>query len=235
MPDIENVTRPPVIPAAGAARILTDAVNVAHARGLTVSTRRDLGVVCVSIVEPSWQLDPRASAVSVLGALLLERQPPIVNIDQALSWVFGSRPEFHEGIEEGVAGVDGGGRSTDRLFAEGWFIGVQMRTLVSTVPCPTHLTRYPRGERCPRCAEGVPVERPAAETTRPLVLDTPRSLIAGLLASLTPSQVLEAVADDFHARRAGPLGAHEADSFDMVESMLRELATDMSSDDGDEG
>jgi len=233
MPDIEHAARPPVIPPTGAARILTDAVNAAHARGLTVTTARDLGVVCPSIVDPSWEIDPRASAVSVLGAVLLDRQPPIVDIDHALAYVFGTRPEFHEGIEWGAAGKPAP-ETADRLFADGYFLGVQMRTLVATVPCGVHLTRYLRGERCPRCV-GAPVESSPTETTRPLDLETPRSLIAGLLASLTPAQVLEAVADDFRVRRAGPVTSREAIDLDQAEALLRELAVDFELPDGEEG
>jgi hypothetical protein len=232
MPDISHVTRPPVIPVSGAARILTDALNQAHARGLTVSTDADLGVIATSTHRPGWEVDPRARAVSVLGCVLLAHQPPIVDVDHALAYVFGTRPEFAEGIEEGCAGKPAPD-TADRLFCDGYVLGVQMRVLVWTVPCAVHLTRFRRGERCPQCADGVPVPRPAAETTRPL--DTPRSLIAGLLAALTTAQVLEAVADDFRARRSGPVTPREAIDLDMAEQMLRELAVDFELPDGEEG
>lgn len=195
MPDIV-----PIFRSGGAARILTDAVNAAHTRGLTVSTEADIGVVATSTHKPAWEVDQRAKTISVLGAVLLEHQPPLADVDAALSYVFGgTRPEFHEGIEEGVTGKPAP-ETADRLFAEGYFLGVQMRTLVWTVPCPTHLARYPRGQKCPKCAAGVPAERSASETTPRLPIETPRSVIADLIGSLTVAQVLEALADSIPGR-----------------------------------
>lgn len=227
MPDItEHVTRPFIVPSAGAARILTDALNQAHARGLTVSTEADLGVVATSTQQPAWEPDPRSAAISVLGCVLLAHQPPIADADAALSYIFGgTRPEFHEGIEAGVSG-EPAPETADRLYADGYFIGVQMRVLVWTVPCGTHMVRFPRGERCPRCAEGVPVERSATEVTRPLQLGTPRALIAELLDALTPTQGLEALADSCR-RAAARLPADLADDLTIVEQTLREMAAEL--------
>lgn len=148
-PDITPVVRP-----SGAARIVTDAINKAHDRGLFVSTARDLGVICSSIVDPAWEVDPRGGrTVSVLGAVLLEHSPPIVSIDQALGWIFGSRPEFHEGIEDGVASERDVSRD-DLLYRDGVFLGIQVRELI-------------------RRRQGVPVERAADEITRKI--ETPRT------------------------------------------------------------
>ncbi len=231
-PDITPAVRPFLIRSGGAARILTDSLNAAHGTGVTVTTGTDLGVVCTSTADPRWEIDPRASAVSLLGCVLLIKQPPIADAEKALSHVFDTRREFINGIELGVTG-EAAPEVADELLAEGYFLGVQMRTLVATVPCTLHLTRFPRGGMCPQCAGAVPVERSTTETTRPL--DTPRSLIAGLLASLTPAQVLERVADDFRARRVGPLTPREATELDMAEQMLRELAVDFELRDGEEG
>lgn len=138
-----------VIRSSGAARIVTEAINKAHDLGLFVSTARDLGVVCASIVEPKWEVDPHAGrTLSALGAVLLHRSPPIVDIDMALSWIFGSRPEFHEGIEDAVAGERDVSRD-DQLYCDGVFLGIQVRGLI--------LRR-----------QGVPVERSGDEITRPL-------------------------------------------------------------------
>jgi len=235
MPDII-----PVVTPTGAARILTDAVNAAHTRGLTVTTAADLGVIATSTQRPAWELDPRASAVSVLGAVLLAHQPPVVDVDHALAYVFRTRPEFCEGIEDGVSGNHGGAESVDQLFREGWFIGVQMRTLVTTIPCGKHLTRYPQGETCPRCA-GVPVARSRLhsvssaghadaatvdETADPFQIESPRSLIAELLDALTPSQGLEALADSCRSR-APKLPPDLADDLTIVEHTLREMAAEL--------
>jgi hypothetical protein len=224
MPDIENVTRPFVIRGTGAAQILTDSLNAAHAAGLTVSTAPDLGVICTSTAHPKWEPEAFAPAVSVLGAVLLARQPPIVDVDEALAYVFGHRPEFAEGIEDGVGGKPAP-ETADRLFCEGYFLGVQMRTLVATVPCALHLTRYPRGGKCPDCAAGVPVERPA-ETTERMQIDTPRSVIAELISSLTVAQVLEALADSIPGR-----GWSEDRTVDTVED-LRDLAEEYRQEEG---
>lgn len=235
MPDI----RPFVIRGTGAARILTDAINAAHAAGLTVSTAADIGVICLSSAGPAWAPDPRATAVSVLGCVLLAHQPPIVEIDHALAHVFGTRPEFAEGVEDRVSGK-AAGESGDRLYGDGYFVGVQLRSLVSTVPCGAHLVRYPRGERCPKCQAAVPIERSPLhavsaagyadamtvdESTDRIQLDTPRSVITSVLAELTDSQELETLADRCSAR-APKLPPALAEDLRIVEFTLRALATD---------
>lgn len=224
-PDITPVVRPFIIRGTGAAQILTDALNAAHARGLTVSTDSDLGVICTSTAQPKWEPAAFAPAVSVLGCVLLAHQPPIADVDAALTHVFGTRPEFHKGIEEGVAGKPAP-ETADQLFAEGYFLGVQMRTLVWTVPCGTHMVRFPRGGLCPQCAAGVPVPRSADEITTPVQIDTPRSLIAELLNALTPSQGLEALADSCRDR-APKLPPDMAEDLRIVEFTLREMAAEV--------
>jgi len=209
---------PHIIRSTGAARILTDAVNAAHDRGLTVVAARDLGVICTSIVEPTWEVDPRAAtAISPLGAVLLDRKPPIVNIDMALSWVFGSRPEFHEGIEDGVVGQRDM-RRDDKLYLDGVFIGAQLRELIQR-------------------RQGVPIERSAIhavstagyadaaaiEPTRPV--ETPKAVLASLLAKMSVPDALEAMADGFEQKRA-QLGGDAADDLNVFEQTLRELAAE---------
>lgn len=222
-PDIEHVTRPFIIRGSGAARILTDALNAAHARGLTVSTDADIGVVASSTQQPAWEVDPRVSAVSILGCVLLAHQPPIADIQKALTHVFEEPAEFCEGIEHGASGKPAP-ENAGRLYADGYFLGIQMRTLVWTVPCETHLSRYPRGQKCPMCAAGVPAQRPGRERTQPI--DTPRALIASLIDSMTVAQVLEALADSIPRR-----GWSEDRTVDTVED-LRELAEEYRQDEG---
>ena len=129
-----------------AAQILTDSVNAAIAVGLTISLDSDmLGVVCTSSEAPLWEIDPMAKEISPLGAVLLATQPPLVDEDRALAHVFGSRPEFHEGIEDGACGRRNLARD-DRLYTEGHLLGVQVRELIQR--------RY-----------GIPVERSSIEIT----------------------------------------------------------------------
>ncbi len=222
-PDITPSARPFFIRSAGAARILTDSVNAAHATGLTVTTDADLGVVCLSSASPTWAPDPHAYAVSVLGAVLLAHQPPIVGVDQALAHVFGSRPEFVQGIEDGVSGK-AAPEVADALYGDWYFLGVQLRTLVATVPCALHAVRFPRGQRCPRCAAGVPVARPYDEPTQPVQVDTPRSVAAHVIGEMTLAQALDVVADSVPAR-----GMSVDDAAEWTE-VLRELAQEARKD-----
>jgi hypothetical protein len=130
-----------------AARLLTDAVNAAIAVGIEINIAEgaELGVVCTSTAQPLWELDPMVGRVSVLGAVLMALQPPLADEDAALSHVFGSRPEFHEGIEDGASGVINCSHE-DRLYSEGHTIGKEIRGLIQR--------RY-----------GIPVERSSIETT----------------------------------------------------------------------
>jgi hypothetical protein len=141
---------PDIIRAIGPARVVTEAINRAHDRGLFVSTARELGVICESTAEPRWIVDARGGrSVSVLGAVLLDRSPAISDIDQALAAVFESRPEFHEGIEDAVAGERDVSRD-DLLYRDGVFLGMQIRELI-------------------RRRQGVPIEREADEITRKIL------------------------------------------------------------------
>lgn len=71
---------------------------------------------------------------------------------------------------------------------------------------------------------GVPVAR-VTETTEPILVETPRQLIDGLLDSLTTSQVFEAAADRLN-RGAAKLSSDRADESAQAEAMLRVLADD---------
>jgi len=129
-----------------AAQILTDSVNAAITAGYVVSIESDmLGVVCTSSEAPLWEVDPMAKEISPLGAVLLATQPPIVDEDVALSHVFGTRPEFHEGIEDGAAGRRNLAHD-DRLYCEGHVLGVHVRELIQR-------------------RRGIPVERTSIEVT----------------------------------------------------------------------
>ncbi len=113
-----------------AAQLLTDAVNAALNAGIAVSTDSDmLGVVCTSSESPLWELDPLAKEIAPLGAVLLATQPPLADEDRALSHVFQSRPEFHEGIEDGAAGRRNLAHD-DQLYTAGHLLGVQIRELI---------------------------------------------------------------------------------------------------------
>lgn len=132
------------------AQILTDAVNAAIATGLVVSTESDaLGVVCNSTADPLWELDPMAHELSPLGAVLLAMQPPLADDDRALAHVFGARPEFHEGIEDGASGRRNISHD-DRLYSDGHLLGVQIRELIQR-------------------RRGIPVERSVIEITEEIV------------------------------------------------------------------
>src|SRR5438876_1046192 len=84
--------------------------------------RAALGVVCSSTAEPAWGLDPMAHEISPLGAVLLSMQPPLADEDRALAHVFGSRPEFHEGIEDGASGRRNISHD-DHLYNDGHLLG----------------------------------------------------------------------------------------------------------------
>jgi hypothetical protein len=214
MPDITPVVRPPN----PIVEIIRRAVNAAHAAGLTVSTVPDLGVHCVSTAQPLWEVEQRVQVISPLGAVLLALQPQIVEADAALAHALGVNRIWICGFDEGQAGeksdllVDSGPAA--QLYGQGFTAGVEFRAVMHR-------------------RAGVPVERPDAPT-RPIPLETPRALVAGLLATLTVSQVLEAAADDLRER--GPkLPADQADDLAQAEAMLREFAADFARVDGEEG
>jgi len=201
MPDITPVVRPsdPTV------EIIRRAVNAAHAAGLTVSTVPDLGVHCTSTHAPRWEVEQRVQVVSPLGAVLLMIQPTIPDADKALSHVLGVGKLWVIGFDEACGGAKQVSE-TSRLYGEGFAAGAEFRAVM-------HLR------------QGVPVARPA-EVTEPVQIDTPRSLIAELLAALTPSQGMEALADSCRARAEG-LPADMAEDLAVVEHTLREMAAEL--------
>ncbi len=203
MPDITPSVRPPN----PTIEIIRRAVNAAHAAGLTVSTVPDLGVHCTSTHDPRWEVEQRVQVLSPLGAVLLALQPHIVDADAALAHVLGVNRIWVQGFDEGQSGeksnllVNEGPAA--RLYNDGWKAGVEFRAIMHR-------------------RAGVPVERPANETTPPV--DTPRALIASLIDSMTVAQVLEALADSIPRR-----GWSEDRTVDTVED-LRELAEEYRSE-----
>lgn len=158
-----------------AARLITDAINAAHLLGIAVTTDPRLGVKCPSTEKPRWERDPATPAVSPLGAVLLHLQPPIPLADDALIHVLGSKMLFHLGIEDGCGGAPVSTNLTrgpdGQLYRDGWMLGKVVRTFLATEVCEPHRTRYARGERCPKCRAGVPVERPEGDVTLRIVMD----------------------------------------------------------------
>lgn len=206
MPDITPVVRPP-----NPVDLIRESVNAAAQLGITVSTIPDLGVHCTSQHPPCWEREGRADCVSPLGAVLIARQPPIPSADDALAHVLGVSVLWVIGFDDGCAKqapstafANGPARL---LYAQGFEAGTTFRAVMHR-------------------RAGVPVERPDDAPTRPLVIDTPRSVLAELLAAHTPAQVLTLAADDF-AARAGRLSADDAQLLAVVEFTLREMAADV--------
>lgn len=206
MPDITPI-RPSAL-ANPTVEIIRKAVNAAHAAGLTVSTVADLGVSCTSTYAPTWVVSERVDVISPLGAVLLAEQPPIADADAALAHVLGANRIWVMGFDEGQSGqksdllVEAGPAA--RLYGQGFAAGVEFRAVMHR-------------------RQGVPVEQPAPEVTRPLVVETPRQLIADLLDTLTVSQGLEALADSFNRRRA-TLPHDPGAETNVFELTLREMA-----------
>lgn len=183
----------PTLPGARSpARIVTESINAALKRGLTVSSAPDLGVACTSTYAPAWELDPRAGAISPLGAVLLIVQPKVTEPVAALVHALGVGSMWQEGFSDGCAkedprenleaGPDG------LLYADGYRVGGQTRALLHR-------------------ALGVPVLRDADEITEPLpeprhmpMRAVPGGLIVQLLGTLTLAEALEAVAESVPTR-----------------------------------
>lgn len=188
--------------------IIRSAVNAATGCGLTVSTVPHLGVHCTSTHAPRWEIEARVEVISPLGAVLLAEQPRIPDADRALADALGVNTIWVIGFDHAQAGEKKSeayvrGQAAE-LYAQGYAAGEKFRTEMHR-------------------RQGVPLERSATETTRPLAVETPRQLIAGLLDSLTVSQVFEYAADSLRARRE-KLTGESADKIEVLETTAREMA-----------
>lgn len=201
MPDIQ----PSAARAADPARIITEAINAAIDRGLTVSSKPDLGVHCTSTWAPTWAPDPRSPAVSPLGAVLLAAQPQVSEPTAALVAALGVGSLFAEGFD---AGCDGAKPSETLqkgpdapLYRQGYALGVETRI---------HLHRVGSGLRA-------------------VVTVSPGQLIDQLLNSLTCTQALDKLAAIEHQRAARYGGAareiHE-DAAGLIETLAETLRND---------
>lgn len=162
MPEAAQVRqRPPI-------QIITDAVNAVLRIGVTVTTDRSPGVICTSTVDPTWERDPRARAVSPLGAVLLIEQPKVAELDPALAEALGVSVIWHLGFEFGCARERLDPRlkkpPAARLAGEGYLAGLEMRALLHsalrrrhrgdlTSCCEKHGVWHPTKEPCPVCEE----------------------------------------------------------------------------------
>lgn len=148
-------------------QIITDAVNAVDKIGVRLTTDRSPGVICTSTLDPTWERDPRARAVSPLGAVLLIEQPKEVELDPALAEALGVSVMWHLGFEFGCAGEELDPRLNKppaaRLAGEGFIAGVEMRGLLQrardrrraplTSRCEKHGVWHPAKEPCPVCEE----------------------------------------------------------------------------------
>jgi len=175
-PDIEHATRPPN----PTVEIIRRAVNAAHAAGLTVSTVPDLGVHCVSTHSPRWEVEQRVQVLSPLGAVLFALQPHIVDADAALAHVLGVGKLWVIGFDDACAGAKQPSEAS-RLYGQGFAAGIEFRAVMHR-------------------RAGVPDERPADERTEPMQVETPASVLANLIAEVSVSQVLEALANSIPGR-----------------------------------
>jgi hypothetical protein len=132
MPDIEPATRP-----TNPARIVTDAILAAVDKHLKVSSNPDLGVHCTSTYAPGWEVDPRASAISPLGAVLLARQPEINEPIAALVHALGVGFMWQEGFDHGCAADalnENHLAGLDRdLYRDGYKVGAEARVLLNRI------------------------------------------------------------------------------------------------------
>lgn len=208
MPDPATSARPNI------RRLLTDAINAAHAAGLTVTTAAELGVVCASTAKPRWEVDPLNQKLSPLGALLAARQPPIPRADKALTHLLEVGPGWVEGFELGCAGARPHSQSKrldQLLFSDGFKMGVEFRSLLHR-------------------RAGVPVERPADETTDriPSLAHMHeeagrRADVAKLLNGLPLSAALELVAEEARTRHAMASDGRIREELELVAEVVTEL------------
>lgn len=198
-------------------RMIADAINAAIAAGHTVTTAAELGAVCVSTLAPRWEVDPRARALSPLGCLLLAHQPPVPRADKALTHLLEVGPGWVDGFELGCAGVRDTTqtkRLDQRLFADGFKLGVEFRALLQR-------------------RQGVPVAHDDVTEPIPALAEAQdeavrRTAAARLLEALPISVQLELVAENARNVRAETTSSAFVDErrreeLDMVAEMLVEL------------
>lgn len=217
--DIKPEVRPPV-------RIVVDAVNEAHALGVPISADTEyVGVVLTSTLVPGWERDPRAGAVSPLGAVLLIEQPAIADLDKALERALGTHRAWHLGFEHGIAGREVSRVLNDsprvQLAGEGHMAGVQLRTLLHR-------------------RQAVPIERSAEERTQTRLVparptaELEREALRRLMAHAKTSDVLELAADICRDRAnadGGGIVGDKAVNNAVTEAELRGIARDLRGDD----
>lgn len=108
------------------------AVEWARGRGLRVRLVESFGVVCLSTHAPEWELDPRADALSPIGAVVLMVQPPCSDPDEAASLVLDAPASYVTGLARGIAKGEPSETWTDsvdrRLFAAGYEAGLFVRS-----------------------------------------------------------------------------------------------------------
>ena len=166
--------------------LIRAAVRAASAAGIPVSTNPDMGVLCPSTHAPSWERDPRAPAISALGAVLIAHQPRIPLADEALAHVLGVEPIWTCGFDDAAEGKDPTASAVIRgpavrKYADGFRAGAEFRAL-----------------------HAAPTASPDTETTNPVMFPlgrAPRTLIQQLLGPLTIADALDALADTLPSRR----------------------------------
>ncbi len=213
MPEITSASEPrPASPL----RLIAEAIKTATAAGHVVTAEATLGLVCNSTSMPRWEHDPRAAAISPLGALLLAHQPPIPLADEALAHLLGTSMIYVLGLDDGCVGATPSSTiargPAARLYADGYTIGTELRALLHR-----------------KYRDGVPIARPADETTDRIPtrnLDMRRAAATRLLVALPVSAALELVAEMACGRAAEATG-DVAQELLAGEAMLRELALDL--------
>lgn len=197
----------PVVRESAPLKIIRAAIDTVRSRGITVTTDVYPGVMLASTLVPSWERDPKCERVSPLGAVLLALQPPVPSLDKALVAALDVSTIWILAFEFGAAGIEMDERlkrvPAKLLAAEGYAAGDALRTSM-----------------------GVPSARAATETTGPMQMETPASVLAQLLDSLTMADVLGAAADS-SKRRASKLPIRLSGQLVALEATLREMAEDL--------
>lgn len=180
------------------ARIVTEAIQEVIDRGLAVASNPELGVR----YRAAWELDPRAGAVSPLGAVLLVRQPQNDEPTAALVETLGVPWLWAEGFNHGCArarpnpSMQAGLESW--VYSEGYGVGAEARLLLHRIDHRIdHLSREIKAD--------------------------PKKLIPALLASLQPSQVLAMLAAA-QRERGTTLGGAAKEFHDRAAADLYALA-----------